>query len=80
MTVRDAAGVSPSPTVNGRAGVGTSSAVVWSGIAVIVGASGLYYDVPAPVIGAVNGLLVTLTLLAVYFIQPMIFVRLFRLR
>jgi len=53
---------------------------LWLAVAVIVGASGLYYDVPAPVIGAVNGLLVTLTLLAVYFIQPMIFVRLFRLR
>ncbi len=39
VTVNDVAAVSASPIVNGRAGVATSSVVVWFVIAVMVGAS-----------------------------------------
>lgn len=44
---------------------------LWFVVALAVGASGFYYGVPTPVIGATNGLLVTLTLLAVYFVRPL---------
>jgi hypothetical protein len=41
---------------------------LWFVVALAVGASGLYYAVPTPVVGATNALLVTLTLLAVFLI------------
>lgn len=44
---------------------------VWFVGALAVGASGLFYGVPTPVIGATNGLLVSLTLLAVFIIRPL---------
>jgi hypothetical protein len=53
----------------GRAVAGVLA--VWLACAIVVGASGLYYGVAAPAIGAINGLLVALTLLAIYFIPAL---------
>lgn len=54
---------------------------VWFVIALAAGASGLYYGLPTPVIGATNGLLVMLTLLAVYIVRPLrVWVRMHRSR
>lgn len=44
---------------------------LWLTVALIVGASGLYYGVPTPLIGATNGLLVATSLLAIYFVRPL---------
>lgn len=55
-------------------GTGRIVAIVlglWFVGALAVGASGLYYAVPTPVIGATNVLLVTLTLLAIFFIPQL---------
>lgn len=41
---------------------------LWLLVAIVVGASGVYYGVPTPVIGATNGLLVALTLVTIYFV------------
>lgn len=43
---------------------------LWFSIALIISASGLFYGVPAPVLGATNGLLISLTLLTIYFVTP----------
>lgn len=43
----------------------------WFVVAVAVGASGIYHGVPAPVVGAINGVLVTLTLLAIFLVRPL---------
>lgn len=55
-------------------GTGRAVATVlgsWFLVAVAVGASGLYYGVPTPVVGATNGVLVTATLLAILFVRPL---------
>lgn len=44
---------------------------LWFVVALAVGASGLYYGTRTPVIGATNALLVSLTLLAVFFVRPL---------
>lgn len=43
---------------------------LWLATAIAIGASGVYYGVPTPVVGATNGLLVTLTLFTVYVVGP----------
>lgn len=43
---------------------------LWFFIALAVSASGFLYGVPAPILGAINGLLITLSLLTIYFVQP----------
>ena len=43
----------------------------WFAVAVAVSASGLFYRVPAPVVGITNVTLVSLTLLAVFFVRPL---------
>ncbi|NGP75846.1 hypothetical protein G3570_04325 [Balneolaceae bacterium YR4-1] len=43
---------------------------IWFTIALVISASGLLYEVPAPVMGAINGLLITVSLLTIYFVQP----------
>ena len=44
---------------------------LWLAVALAVGASGLYYGVPTPLIGAINGLLVLASLLAIYFVRSL---------
>lgn len=44
---------------------------LWLAVALAVGASGLYYGVPTPLIGAINGLLVAASLLAIHFVRPL---------
>lgn len=44
---------------------------LWFVIALAIGASGLYCAIPTPLIGATNGLLVILTLLAGFCIRPL---------
>ena len=48
----------------------TGGLLVWLAAAVALGLSGLFYRAPAPVIGATNATLVTLALLAAFFIGP----------
>lgn len=43
---------------------------IWFSIALAISASGFFYGVAAPVLGAINGLLITLTLITIYFVQP----------
>lgn len=44
---------------------------LWLAAAAIVGASGLFYGVPPAVVAGTNVTLVTLSLLALYFVQPL---------
>lgn len=44
---------------------------LWLVVAIALGVTGLFHGVPTPVIGATNALLVTLSLLAIYFIRPL---------
>lgn len=44
---------------------------LWLAVAIGVGLSGVYYRVPAPVVGATNATLITLTLLTVFVVKPL---------
>ena len=48
----------------------TVGLLVWLAVAVTLGLSGVFYRAPAPVIGATNATLVTLALLAAFFVSP----------
>lgn len=43
---------------------------IWFSTALVISASGFFYGVAAPVLGAINGLLIILTLFTIYFVQP----------
>lgn len=43
---------------------------IWLSVAVAISASGFVYGVPAPILGATNGLLIILSLFTIYFVQP----------
>ncbi len=49
----------------------TTAIGLWLAVAVGIGLSGAYYHASAPVVGATNGVLVTVTLLALFLIRPL---------
>lgn len=43
---------------------------IWFSIALAMSASGFFYGIAAPVMGAANAALITITLLTIYFVEP----------